>query len=370
MDMREVFLGDLIVMKEILKEEVALIEQTLKSYFQQRKNMAAKYGPILLGFYENIREYIMRGGKRLRPVLIAVSYKAIRERAELENLYLAALGLEFLHNGSLLHDDLIDHDETRRGRPTFHVTYRNWYLKNIDEKREKAEDFGMAMAILGGDALTNMGAQMFTSAELPAEVGMKCLGYYQYGFQQLIDGVLLELSMVSSKGVTPELYLQMIYMKTAALFEMALAIGATMAGASESQINALRTFGKKVGQAFQVQDDILGTFGDEKVLGKPTDSDIREGKKTMLVIQTYNMGTKEHHRVLDTLLGKSEVTHEELERVKAAIRESGALTASQELMNQLLQEGQQALDRAEPPLIPKYKQFLIEISNFLVKRNY
>ncbi len=357
-------------MKDILKEEIALIEQALNSYFQEKMEAAASLSPVTRTFYDNIREYIMRGGKRLRPTLITVGYKTIKEVVELEKLYQAALALELLHNGSLLHDDLIDHDESRRGGPTFHVVYRNWFSNNVKPDPAKAEDFGMALAILGGDALINMGAQMLTQSDLPDDIGMKCLSYYQLGFQNLVEGVLLELSMVSSKDVTPELYLQMIYMKTAVLFEHALLMGATMARATESQLQALSTFGKKVGQAFQVQDDILGTFGDEKVTGKPTDGDIREGKKTMLVIQAYRLANEEQHQILDSFLGKSDIAPKEVDQVRDVLNECGALEISQKIMNQLLHDGQSALDTANPPLIPKYKQFLLDISEFLVKRNY
>jgi geranylgeranyl diphosphate synthase type I len=147
-------------------------------------------------------------------------------------------------------------------------------------------------------------------------------------------------------------------------------MGAVMARATKSQLAALEEFGVKAGQAFQVQDDILGSFGDEARTGKSTSGDIREGKKTYLVFETYERATPEQRKELDDLLGKGGMTDEEVQRVKNIFSKSGALEACQERMQDLLKSGQGSLDKAEPPLTTRYKEFLIGISNFLAQRNY
>lgn len=353
----------------ILKEETRNAEQALEEFLGEKIEEVSRLGPWHKKYYENVREYMMRGGKRLRPILVAVGYKVIREDVENENLYRAACSVELLHNGSLLHDDLIDHDETRRGGKTFHATYRDLHLEsgdNIDE----SNDFGMTMAILGGDSLINMGAEAITSAQLDPDVSVICQHYYQHSYQYLVDGVLLEMSMITDPDATPETYLQMVKMKTAVLFERSLMMGAVMARATKSQLAALEEFGVKAGQAFQVQDDILGSFGDETRTGKSTSGDIREGKKTYLVFETYERATPEQRKELDDLLGKGGMTDEEVQRVKNIFSESGALEACKERMQDLLKSGQRALDKADPPLTTRYKEFLIDISNFLAQRNY
>ncbi|MFW9909314.1 MAG: polyprenyl synthetase family protein [Candidatus Thorarchaeota archaeon] len=354
---------------KIWNEELIRVNEALESYFDMKIKTIGRLGPWHVQFYENIKEYLMRGGKRLRPVLVAIGYKAIRDQIEIDHLYRAACSVEILHNGSLLHDDLIDHDETRRGGKTFHATYRDMY-KQKSQDNEKAKDFGMTMAILGGDSLLNMGAKIISDSHLDPEVAVKCLEYYQTSFQNLADGVMLEMTMVNQPDITPEVYLEMVALKTAVLFDKSLLIGATMAGANESQISALSEFGVKVGQAFQIQDDILGSFGDESKTGKPTDGDIREGKKTMLVINAYRTANKEQKAALDTLLGKTHMSNEEVEKVRSIFVESGALDSTRNLMNQLLEEGQTALERAKPALNSKYKEFLLELSEFLTKRDF
>lgn len=351
-----------------LKEEVETVERALHEFLDMKIKQIEHLGSWHRTYYGNVKEYMTRGGKRLRPVLVAIGHKAVSEDVD-EKLYRAACSVEILHNGSLLHDDLIDHDETRRGGKTFHATYRD-LVRERGASKESADNYGMTMAILGGDSLINLGAQAITSASLDPDVGVKCQDLYQTAFEGLVDGVLLEMHMIEDPDANPEMYLKMVRMKTAVLFDKSLVMGATIARASESQIDALQEFGVKVGQAFQVQDDILGSFGDEEKTGKSASGDIREGKKTMLVFETYARASSEQRKRVDQLLGKENMTEDEVEEVREIFRESGALEACQQRMDELLTSGQKALDKAKPPLVPRYKEFMITISDFLIQRDY
>ncbi|MGY5874337.1 MAG: polyprenyl synthetase family protein [Candidatus Thorarchaeota archaeon] len=354
---------------DALKDEVTKVTKTLNGFLDSRIEEASTYSAWHKKYYENVKEYIMRGGKRLRPVLIVLGYKAIKGDDVPENLYTASCSVEILHNGSLLHDDLIDHDETRRGGKTFHATYRDLYFEKSKNK-DTSFDYGMTMAILGGDSLINLGAAAITAAKLEPEVSVKLHAYYEYAFQMLVDGVLIEMNMITDKSATSETYLRMVRMKTAVLFDRSLMMGAAIARASDSQLKALEEFGINVGMAFQVQDDILGSFGDEAKVGKSSSGDIREAKKTMLVFEAYERANHNQKKELDELLGKEGMTEDEVNRVRDIFRETGALEVTQKRMSELLTSGQAALDKAEPPLIPKYKKFLIGFSDFLVQRDY
>lgn len=354
----------------IMDEEVERVNEALADYFDLRIKEIGRLGPIHKQYYSVVKEYLTRGGKRLRPVLVVGGYKAVRGSDAPKNLYLASCSVELLHNGSLLHDDLIDHDETRRGGKTIHAYYRDWFRDKTSSSKDKAEDFGMAMAILGGDSLLNMGAEVITSARLDAETTVRCLQYYQSAYHDLADGVLLEMNLVQQPQTPADIYLDMIRMKTAVLLEKSLLIGGVIAGATTSQLGALSEFGTKVGQAFQIQDDILGSFGDEEVTGKPADGDIREGKKTLLVIEAFNRADSEQKRVMKDLLGKGDMSSEEVDSVRNVFRETGALDKARDTMEQLLDEGQSALQQAEPAFDKKYQQFLLYLSEFLIHRDY
>jgi geranylgeranyl pyrophosphate synthase len=352
-----------------LKGEIETIVRTLERFLNSKIKQVSAYSAWHKQYYENVKEYIMRGGKRLRPVLVVLGYKTIKSENIPENLYTAACSVEILHNGSLLHDDLIDHDETRRGGKTFHATYRDLYFDRSGNK-EASDDFGMTMAILGGDSLINLGAEVITAANLEPEVAVQCHHYYEFAFQNLVDGVLLEMNMITDPNATPKMYLQMVRMKTAVLFDRSLMMGARIAHATESQVSALEEFGIKVGQAFQVQDDILGSFGEEELTGKSSSGDIREAKRTLLVFEAYVRANPDQRKELDELLGKPGMSDDEVERVRNIFRETGALESCQNQMEELLKTGQKDLNKAQPPLVQKYKEFLIGLSEFLIQREY
>lgn len=355
--------------EEIWNEEVDNVNKALSDYFDYKIDQVSRHGEWHIQFYGHMKEYMMRGGKRLRPVLVAIGYKAVKDQINLKYLYRAANSIEILHNGSLLHDDLIDHDETRRGGKTFHVTYRDLFYQRT-RNMEKAQDLGGTMAIIGGDLLLNMGAQALHDSELPLELAGACLKHYQDAFQSLADGVMLEMTMIDRDDITPEIYSEMIALKTAVLFDKSLVMGALLANANESQISALSEYGVKVGQAFQIQDDVLGSFGDEAVTGKSADGDIREGKKTMIALNALKLATPDQKRILNELLGKHEMSLDEVNKVRNVFIESGALDETKKMMNELLAQGQAALEKATPPFKPKYKAFLLELSEFLVNREF
>jgi geranylgeranyl diphosphate synthase type I len=355
---------------DIIETELAAVNHALEEFLSSRIQKAKTLSPSHVQYYDYIREYMMRGGKRFRPMSVVVAYKAIGGDLPPEKYYKAACSVEILHNASLIHDDLIDHDETRRGGPTFHARYREWYKKSVSKDSEKASHFGMTTAILGGDTLMNLGGVAISEAELESDVAVECLKYYQMIFNELVEGVILEMAMINDAKASPETYLEMVRMKTAVLLEKSLLIGGAMARGTESQMKALSEYGVKVGQAFQIQDDILGSFGDESVLGKAVDGDIREGKKTMLVIETFRLGNSKHKKTLDELLGNAHITADEVESVRSTFRDSGALASAEKIMNRLLHEGQAALDKAEPSFREPYRKFLLDLSEFLVKRDY
>lgn len=356
--------------EEIVKKEIGAVNKALEDFLDSKIERAKKLFPLHVEFYTNLKEYMMRGGKRFRPIAIVIACRAVGGIVDSRSLYLASCSMEILHNASLLHDDLIDHDETRRGGPTFHALYRERYKSDVTQDSEKAGHFGMTAAILGGDSLINTGGMAIIEANLDSDIGIKCLNYYHHGFEEIIDGVFLEMNMVNDPNTTTDMYLEMIRLKTAALLEKSLLMGGAIGRATESQMNALSEYGTKIGQAFQIQDDILGSFGNEAVTGKAVDGDIKEGKKTLLLLEARRLCTPEQKGILEKYLGNDKLTPAEVEKVRNVFRESGSLDSVREMMINLLSEGLKTLDRAEPPFVPEYKEFLLDLSNFLVKRDY
>lgn len=341
------------------------VNQVLSS-FLDRKIAKAPFPEHKL-YYSNIKEFILRGGKKLRPISLIQAYRSVADNDE--KIFLPSISVELLHNATLIHDDLIDHDELRRNGPTFHVNYREWYKKEVSSDG-KAEDFGNTMAILGGNTTYNLGIEALLSSKFPHNLICGAINLYQNVFQELIEGVMFESLIQRRENVTMDDYLKMIKMKTSALLEKSIHIGAVLGGASSSQIKALTEYAVLVGQAFQIQDDILGTFGAESDTGKPTDGDIKEGKRTVLVIQAFKNASPKQLDTLRKVLGNSNANPSEIEKVRKIFQETGALENSKKIALQLKEEAKKKLLKAKPPLNDEPNQFFLTLADFVVSRIY
>jgi len=341
------------------------VNQTLTS-FLDRKIARAPFS-YHKTYYSNIKEFIMRGGKRLRPISLIQAYRGVADSDG--KIFLPSISVELLHNATLIHDDLIDHDELRRSGPTFHVKYREWYRSEISPDGE-AEDFGSTMAILAGNTTYNLGVEAILSSKFPHNLKCEAINLYQQVFQELIDGVMFESVIQRRENVTMEEYLQMVRMKTSSLLEKSIQIGAMLGGAKNGQIKALKEYAVLVGQAFQIQDDILGTFGKESETGKPTDGDIKEGKKTVLVVQALNNASTSELNTLRKILGNPKASPSSIEKVRKIFRETGALENSKRLALELKEESKKRLLKAKPPLKNEPQEFFLNLADFVVSRIY
>lgn len=219
-------------------------------------------GGDLNGLYEPIAYALDAGGKRLRPVLCLMACDAFCDEAK--RSLNQALGLEMFHNFTLLHDDVMDNSDLRRGRETVH--------KRWDENA----------AILSGDTMLTLATQLVadTSAELLPEV----LKTFNDMAIKVYEGQQLDMDFESREDVTVSEYLRMVSFKTGALLGASAKIGALVGGASADDADRMYEFGNSVGIAFQVEDDYLDVYGDEKTFGKPIGGDIRNRKKTFLLL--------------------------------------------------------------------------------------
>lgn len=225
----------------------------------------------LPGLYEPIRYTLEAGGKRLRPLLTLAACQACGVSAE-EALN-QALGIEMFHNFTLLHDDVMDRAETRRGRQTVHMKWNT------------------ATAILSGDTMLTLATQLI--AKCPSEKLPEVLALFNRTAIEIYEGQQMDMDFEQRIDVTVEEYLQMIRLKTGVLLGCAAAIGAIMAHASEQTVRAFYDFGVNLGLAFQLQDDFLDTFGDAETFGKSIGGDIRNDKKTWLLISALNEAGEE-----------------------------------------------------------------------------
>ncbi len=227
---------------------------------------ALSYDRQPASLYEPISYVLSMGGKRLRPVLMLLSYQLYREQPD--DIMMQALGLETFHNYTLLHDDLMDGADMRRGHQTVH---RRWN----DNK-----------AILSGDAMLIMAYRLM--AQCSADKLPQVMQLFSETALEIMEGQELDVSFEIRNDVSEEEYIEMIRLKTSVLLACALKMGALLADAPQEDAQLLYRIGERVGLAFQLQDDLLDVYGDPKVFGKAIGGDIVQNKKTYMLINAFN----------------------------------------------------------------------------------
>jgi geranylgeranyl diphosphate synthase type I len=281
-----------------------------------------------LELYDSAFHLPLSGGKRLRPFLVIESAKIWG--AEEEMALPPAIAVELLHSFTLIHDDVMDNDAFRRGVSTTHVIW------------------GVPMAINAGDALFSllfsylvgeMKKLHYDSGEIVRAVEILAESALRISEGQVMD-VLAERYIASE-----DRYLEMISKKTASLFEASCLLGGLVGGASEEEKAYLRGFGLNAGITFQLIDDILGMVGDPQVTGKPAGSDIRRGKRTLIVVRALEEASREERAEILSILGRDDASEEEVKRVERLMIGLGALDYSKAVAEKYLEKALEFLSR-------------------------
>lgn len=228
------------------------------------ENLPCNRQPITL--YTPIHYVLSMGGKRIRPVLMLLAYQLYKD--DPESILMQATALETYHNYTLLHDDLMDNADLRRGHETVH---RKW---NANQ------------AILSGDSMLVLAYERM--AQCPKDKLAQVLGIFTETALEIGEGQQYDIDFEQRNDVKEEEYIEMVRLKTSVLLACALKIGATLAGAPEEDLCNLYKFGEQVGLAFQLQDDFLDVYGDPQVFGKAIGGDIASNKKTYMLINAFN----------------------------------------------------------------------------------
>lgn len=298
--------------------------------------------------YNAALHLIRAGGKRLRPVIVVATAEALGEEAEKALPF--AVAVELVHNFTLVHDDIMDRDEFRRGVPTVHKLW------------------GEPLAITAGDLLYAKAFEALTDARdkgVPAERVAKAVRVLARASSIIAEGQAMDMMFEEEEYVDIEDYLKMIYKKTGALFEASAVLGGLVATDDENILSSLASYGKSLGIAFQIRDDILGIMGKEEELGKPVGSDIREGKKTLPILYALGRLEGEAREKLEKVLGNRDAGREEIEEAARLIKESGAIEYAEELARRYSEQALAALK-----VVPEseYREMLEELARFAVSR--
>ncbi|HEV7666985.1 MAG TPA: polyprenyl synthetase family protein [Thermoanaerobaculia bacterium] len=345
--------GEALPFAPLLAEFRDRLDAQLQSLLAAKRQAAAPGGetgsteadPARLELIDGVGRLANLGGKRLRPAFVWFTYRALGGRRSEEALPLA-LATELLHTYLLIHDDVMDHADLRRGEPSAQVRFRDAHrARNL---AGNAGEFGVSVAILLGDlAQTWAIEQVFGLAVEGARRG-ELLQAFSAMCEEVIAGQYSELLIAGRRGrpgeVREEELLRVLQMKSGRYTaERPIELGAILAGAPPAEKAALRRYGRAVGEAFQLQDDLLGTFGDPERTGKPVEADLKEGKLTFLIHHALAASAAPERAMITAALGDPQLDEERAREIQRLIEASGARAKVEAMIDLRLAEARDAL---------------------------
>lgn len=315
---------------------------------------------------EEIERTIHAGGKRLRPVFCYWGHLASGGE-DSPAIFRAAAALELLHTFAIIHDDVMDRSTRRRGQPSSFVALGE--SARCVPHRGDPERLGVSAAILAGDLSLVLADRLLAESGFGPHVLEAALARYDAMRMRAVAGEYLDLVAAHRGEIDERQAVEIAALKSGG-YTVAdpLVIGALLAGAAEPGVQTLERYGHPLGVAFQLRDDVLGVFGDPERTGKDRDGDLREGKQTVLLATARALGDDGTRALLDELVGKPGLTGAEAERVRAIIRDTGALEATEDLIAGLALEASVALDRdilSEAAIVP-----LKELAGLVAARDF
>lgn len=341
------------------------IQTVLKQFFAAKLHHAKHIDPIFEKTVAFLRDQTLGGGKRVRAALVIQGYLSVSKNVPKE-LYKIGAAMELIHTFLLIHDDVIDRDNLRRGKPSMRVRYQNMYQKYVDA--QELSHAGNSFAILAGDIAYLWGYELFTSAKFPPTQKMQTLVEINNMIFKCGVGEILDVNLGYRKKAKEKDILKVHRYKTASYTtEGPLVVGAKLAGAKKGLVQKLRLFSKPLGVAFQIQDDILGLFGDERETGKPVGSDLRQGKQTLLILHALQNGSSKDREQIVSALGKKNITRNEIQNIRRIVYNTGSLQRSCAKVLQLIRKSKKIL--AETKIPTQVQHFLFNLSDYIANRS-
>ncbi len=296
--------------------------------------------------YDASKHLIKAGGKKIRPALVLLTAEAVG--GNIEGAYKTAAAVELIHTFSLIHDDIMDEDEMRRGKPSVHTLW------------------GEPMAILAGDILFSLAFELVAQTQVddvPPSRVIKALNTVVDACIKICEGQACDMSFEEKFDVGESEYLNMIYKKTAALIAAATKSGAILGGGTAEQVEALSQYGELIGMAFQIQDDYLDVVSDEEELGKPVGSDIVEGKMTLMVVHTLSAASPEDKEELISILKSGDESN--TQRAIDIFNKYGSIDYTRDIALDNVNRAKDLLDVLDDS---PAKEALYDLADFMLQR--
>lgn len=357
--------------KETLNSFVLKINSQLDCYFDKEVShvfgISSKEKSLSKRIWKHIKEHNLRPAKRLRASFVYYGYKLLGGVDE-KSILNAAMSIELIHTALLMHDDFMDQDNTRRGKPTTHEYYKNYHKSR--NYRFDHSHYGNSMAVNSGDIALCAGYEILGKSKFDGDRKISALNRLFRGITNTALGQSFDITL-EGEGVASEKDITDLHLAKTAIYtyENPLHIGAILAGASEEELKLISKYAIPGGVAFQLQDDILGLFGDPDKTGKPAHSDLRQGKMTLLMIRALEVGNPNQVKKLKNIWGKRDLTEKEAILVRKIVNSTGSLDYSKKVSVRWAKKAQKAI----PEMIKRRWntdaiEYLDGIAQYMVER--
>lgn len=346
-----------------LKDYLKQSDEFLEKFFADKKKETAAISPIVLDITKRLENFT-KGGKRVRGGLIKLGYECCGgkdQKAVLE----VSIAIELFQSFFLIHDDIIDRADFRRNFPTIHRQYE----KQHHQKRLLGDrnHYGLSMAMILGDIASFWGYEILSKSKFPPAVANRAINHMIEVLTKTGYGEILDVFSGFTGKFSKNEVLKIHELKAAWYTIIGpLQQGAILAGADQKKLDAIATYGLPLGIAYQLQDDILGIYGDKKTLGKALCSDVQEGKNTLLITEALKRANPTQRKFLEKVWGNPKATKKDLNKIRKIFEETGSLAYSQKMLDKLIIEAKQQIEKITPD--QKQQALLADLTDFVIHR--
>jgi geranylgeranyl diphosphate synthase, type I len=346
------------------------VTDQLRQYMRERRRDAAYIGPEYNTLTAALEEFVLRGGKRLRPAFAYWGWRAVTENPDAEKPEVLRLfaALEMLHACALVHDDVIDNSATRRGMPTAHVQFAD--VHRASGWRGSPEQFGTSAAILLGDLALVWADDIVATADLPLDAHRRVQRVWADIRTEVLGGQYLDIvAEVSGADSIASAMTVNTYKTASYTVSRPLQLGAAAAADRPDVLALFHEFGTELGVAFQLRDDVLGIFGDPAVTGKPSGDDLRSGKRTVLLAEAVKLAERADPAAAELLRASigTQLSEERVRELCDVIKSVGALAAVESRIDTLTRRALDILNAA--PIAAQAKTGLAELATLAANRS-
>ena len=337
--------------EETLDRYSKLVDEKLKDFFAEAKSVAQAYHPFIGKVYSNMEEFMLRKGKRIASCSTLLTYKGYTGEVD-DQILKVCVGIELYRHCILVHDDLVDKDDFRRGGKTFHLLL----AENHDER------LGSGTAVFTGDMMYALALQFMLNSGFSQEKLGKVASLLSEGYRNVNESQILDLLFEYKEPDVDEWYV-MASKRAASLFKTTILIGAILGNAPETDLQVLREAATHMGYSFDIQDDIIDTFASLEQYGRPPGGDLLLGKKPLHIIYALKFADRKEVNTLTRLTAEKQISPENLGLIRQIINESGGLNAAKKKSKEHAEKAKELM--AKTSLSTETKRFFASLITYI-----